>query len=392
VPAGSIKTSNLDTLEFLTKYVNYWIILPRIGYNWILLDMKLINDMNLTSLIITPELLKLITEIDEFKGSWKQIGENNPDQLSALRYVATIESIGSSTRIEGSKLSDQEIESLLSNIKKQSFNTRDEQEVAGYSETIETIYQNYSDIPITENYIKQLHIQLLRHSTKDERHRGEYKKHSNSVEAFDGSGKSLGVVFQTTSAFDTPFEMQNLVKWASRTLEDKSYHPLIVTAVFAVVFLAIHPFQDGNGRLSRLLSTLIMLKSGYVYIPYSSIESVIEKNKDAYYLALQRTQKTLKSDKVDWIPWLNFLLSSLKRQKDHLLNKTENLSKYDELDHESALIMQYVDANGRITIMQAQNIITTIKRPTIKNRFNKLVNNELLIRHGKTKGTWYAIS
>jgi Fic family protein len=200
------------------------------------------------------------------------------------------------------------------------------------------------------------------------------------------------VVFQTTSAFDTPFEMQNLVKWASRTLEDKSYHPLIVTAVFAVVFLAIHPFQDGNGRLSRLLSTLIMLKSGYVYIPYSSIESVIEKNKDAYYLALQRTQKTLKSDKVDWIPWLNFLLSSLKRQKDHLLNKTENLSKYDELDHESALIMQYVDANGRITIMQAQNIITTIKRPTIKNRFNKLVNNELLIRHGKTKGTWYAIS
>ena len=200
------------------------------------------------------------------------------------------------------------------------------------------------------------------------------------------------MVFQTTSAFDTPFEMQNLVKWASRTLEDKSYHPLIVTAVFTVVFLAIHPFQDGNGRLSRLLSTLIMLKSGYVYIPYSSIESVIEKNKDAYYLALQRTQKTLKSDKVDWIPWLNFLLSSLKRQKDHLLNKTENLSKYDELDHESALIMQYVDANGRITIMQAQNIITTIKRPTIKNRFNKLVNNELLIRHGKTKGTWYAIS
>ena len=346
--------------------------------------------MNLTALNITPELLKLITEIDEFKGSWIQIGENDPEQLNALRYVATIKSIGSSTRIEGSKLSDQEIESLLSNIKQHSFNTRDEQEVAGYSETIETIYQNYLDIPITENYIKQLHIQLLRHSTKDERHRGEYKKHSNSVEAFDSNSKSLGVVFQTAAAFDTPFEMQTLIKWTSQTLEDKSFHPLIIAAVFTVVFLAIHPFQDGNGRLSRLLSTLIMLKSGYNYIPYSSIESVIEKNKDAYYLSLQRTQKTLKNDQVDWIPWLGFFLSSLKRQKDHLQNKTNNLNKYADLDHESALIMQYVDINARITITQAQNIITTIKRPTIKNRLNKLVNNNLLTRHGKTKGVWYS--
>jgi Fic family protein len=346
--------------------------------------------MNITSLIVTPELLKLITEIDEFKGSWKQAGENNPYQLSVLRIVATIESIGSSTRIEGSKLSDQEIESLLSNIKQKSFDTRDEQEVAGYSETIETIYQNYLDIPITENYIKQLHIQLLRHSSKDEHHRGEYKKHSNSVEAFDSSGKSLGVVFQTSSAFETPSEMQKLIQWTFQTLEDKSYHPLIVAAVFNVVFLAIHPFQDGNGRLSRLLSTLIMLKSGYNYIPYSSIESIIEKNKDAYYLALQRTQKTLKNDKVDWNPWLNFFFSSLKRQKDHLQSKTENLAKYTNLDSESSLIMQYVDIHSRITITQAQNIITTIKRPTIKNRLNSLVNSGLLVRHGKTKGAWYS--
>jgi len=255
---------------------------------------------------------------------------------------------------------------------------------------METIYQNYLDIPISENYIKQLHIQLLRHSTKDEHHRGEYKKHSNSVEAFDSSGKSLGVVFQTSSVFDTPFEMKNLFQWTSQTLEDKSYHPLIVAAVFNVVFLAIHPFQDGNGRLSRLLSTLIMLKSGYNYIPYSSIESIIEKNKEAYYLALQRTQKTLKNDKVDWIPWLNFFFSSLKRQKDHLQSKTENLEKYTNLDSESSLIMQYVDIHSRITITQAQNIITTIKRPTIKNRLNSLVNSGLLVRHGKTKGVWYS--
>jgi len=345
--------------------------------------------MDLTRLNITPELLKLITEIDEFKGSWKNLGSHSPDYLKELRHVATIESIGSSTRIEGSKLSDDEIESLLGDVAKQSFNTRDQQEVAGYSEVMETIFQNFKDIAISENYIKQLHSMLLRHSTKDERHRGEYKKHSNSVEAFDVEGNSLGVVFQTTAPFDTPYEMQSLVDWTAKTLEDKSYHPLLVVAIFNVVFLAVHPFQDGNGRLSRVLVTLLMLKTGYIYIPYSSLESIVEKNKDAYYLALQRTQKTLKQDKTDWLPWLRFFLSSLKRQKDHLNEKTTRLIQYSELPLESLLIMQYVDIHHRITISDAEKVITTIKRPTIKNRISDLVNQNLLVRHGKARGVWY---
>jgi len=209
--------------------------------------------MNLTNLIITPELLRIISELDEFNGGWKAQNSNNPESLTQLRHVATIESIGSSTRIEGSKLSDNEIESLLGQVGKQSFAHRDEQEVIGYAEVMETVFENFQHISISENYIKQLHISLLRHASKDERHRGEYKKHSNSVEAFDVSGKSLGVVFETTSAFDTPQQMQDLVYWVRESLEDKSYHPLIVIAVFNVVFLAIHPFQDGNGRLSRVL-------------------------------------------------------------------------------------------------------------------------------------------
>jgi Fic family protein len=378
-------------IKIVKRTNGYFFLL--IGYYWILLDIFFIIFplcMNLTSLLITPELLKFITEIDEFKGAWKVLGGHSPDQLNALRKVATIESIGSSTRIEGSKLNDQEIESLLSSVSKQSFNTRDKQEVAGYAEVMEIIFQNFSEIPITENYIKQLHTMLLRHSDKDERHRGEYKKHSNSVEAFNGEGKSLGTVFQTTPAFDTPYEMQRLVYWTVQTLEDNSYHPLIVVAVFNVYFLAIHPFQDGNGRLSRILVTLLMLKIGYSYIPYSSLESIIEKNKDAYYLALQRTQKTLKQDKIDWQPWLHFFLSGLKRQKDHLNDKTRGLVQYAELSHESMLIMQYVDLHDRMTISQAESIITTIKRPTIKKRITDLVNQGLLVRHGKARGVWYS--
>ncbi len=347
--------------------------------------------MNLNRLLITPEMLRIISEIDEFNGGWKVQGSLNPDYLTRLRHVATIESIGSSTRIEGAKLADSEIESLLGQVGKQSFAHRDEQEVIGYAEVMETVIDNFEHIPITENYIKQLHISLLRHSSKDERHRGEYKKHANSVEAFDLSGESLGVVFETTSAFDTPEQMQDLVHWVRESLEDKSYHPLIVIAVFNVVFLAVHPFQDGNGRLSRVLVSLFMLKAGYAYIPYSSLESIIEKNKDAYYLALQRTQKTLQGQ-ADWLPWLNFFLRSLKRQKDHLKSKTTALAAYNHLPQEGILIMQYLDTNARITISDAYGLITSVSRPTVKNRMAELVKLGYIERHGKARASWYSKS
>ncbi len=347
--------------------------------------------MNLTKLTITQELLKIIAELDMFNATWEVKSSHNPEYLTHLRHVAIIESIGSSTRIEGVKLTDSEIEALLGKVGKQSFSSRDEQEVFGYAEVMETVFNNYPDIQITENYIKQLHRDLLRLSEKDQRHMGEYKKHSNSVEAFEQSGKSLGVVFKTTSAFDTPVQMQELVYWARESLADKSYHPLIVIAVFNVAFLAIHPFQDGNGRLSRILVTLLMLKAGYSYIPYSSFESIIEKSNDSYYLALQRTQKTL-NDKTDWEPWLNFFFRSLKKQKEHLEVKTNQVEKYSSLSEESAVIMQYIEDNGRINLAKACELLPNSKKPTIKNRIKKLVEDGLIISHGKGRATFYSKS
>jgi Fic family protein len=350
---------------------------------------KLIQ-MNLTTLNITPELLKIITEIDEFNGGWKVQNNLNPDLLTHLKHIATIESVGSSTRIEGSKLSDNEIEDLLGKIKTKSFELRDEQEVAGYYEAMETIFDNFNDIEISENYIKQLHNILLRYSHKDNRHRGEYKKQSNNVEAFDEFGDSLGIIFETTSAFDTPFEMEKLVNWVQITLKDKSYHPLIVIAIFNVMFLAIHPFTDGNGRLSRVLVLLLMLKAGYGYIPYSSLESIVEKNKENYYLSLQQTQKTLE-DKTDWLPWFNFFFRSLKRQKDHLQIKINKVEEYSHLPKESVIIMQYLEQHKRITISEANELIDSISRASIKNRLGELVELGLIVRNGKARGTWYSL-
>ena len=237
------------------------------------------------TLQITPEILRLIATIDEFKGAWRALGTLAPDRLSALRRVATIESVGSSTRIEGGNLSDREVAGLLSNLQIKTFATRDEQEVAGYAELMEMVFSSWQAITLSENHIKQLNRDLLVYSEKDAWHRGNYRTSSNSVVAFDESGVQIGVVFATATPFDTPRLMTELVTWMQEERGAERLHPLLLIGLWVVVFLEIHPFQDGNGRLSRVLTTLLLLQAGYAYVPYSSLEGVIEQNKEAYYLA-----------------------------------------------------------------------------------------------------------
>lgn len=340
---------------------------------------------------ITPEILTLIARIDEFKGMWRALGTLAPDRLSALRRVATIESIGSSTRIEGSKLSDREVERLLSNLQIQTFTTRDEQEVAGYAEVMELVGSNWQDIPFTENHIKQLHQYLLVHSEKDVRHRGHYKIAPNSVVAFDEQGKEIGIVFQTATPFDTPRLMTELVTWVQEERTAGHLHPLLIIALWGVVFLEIHPFQDGNGRLSRILTTLLLLQSGYAYVPYSSLESVIEQNKEAYYLALRQTQGPIRTDAPDWQPWLVFFLRSLIEQVRRLEKKVERekrvLATLPEL---SLQIVEFAREHGRVTIGEAI-ILTGASRNTLKQHLRGLVERGHLNQHGSGRGVWYEL-
>lgn len=343
------------------------------------------------TLNIIPEFLGLIAEIDEFKGAWKALGTLAPERLSALRRVATIESIGSSTRIEGSRLSDSEVEKLLSNLFIQSFASRDEQEVAGYAETMEQIFQSWEYLPLTENHVRQLHRDLLCHSDKDERHRGNYKTSSNNVAAFDGQGQQIGIVFETAAPFDTPRLMRELIEWTNAALETKSLHSLLVVGIFTVAFLAIHPFQDGNGRLSRILTTLLLLRCGYAYTPYSSLESVIENSKEGYYPALRQTQTTIRTDAPNWQPWLLFFLRALHQQMKRLEKKVEQehivLAALPEL---SLQILEYARDHGRVTIKDML-ILTGVSRNTLKDHFRKLVENRQLTMHGKGRGAWYRI-
>ncbi len=340
------------------------------------------------TLLITPEVLRLIARIDEFKGAWRALGALAPERLSALRRVATIESIGSSTRIEGSKLSDREVERLLSNLQVKSFATRDEQEVAGYADVMDLVFESWQDIPVTENHIKQLHQHLLRHSDKDTRHRGQYKTGVNHVVAFDENGVQIGVVFETATPFDTPRLMTELIDWVREERTAGRLHPLLIIALCIVVFLAIHPFQDGNGRLSRVLTTLLLLQAGYGYVPYSSLESVIEANKEAYYLGLRRTQGTLSHEAPDFEPWLLFFLRSLKKQKDRLAEKIARDPASEGLHPDALKILEAARRTGRITTGEAENL-TGAPRPTVKTRLAELVRRGLLKRQGQGRGAGY---
>jgi len=252
------------------------------------------------------------------------------------------------------------------------------------------IFSSWKEIALTENHIKQLHGILLKYSDKDERHRGNYKTLPNHVEAFDENGKSLGVIFQTASPFDTPRMMEALTALTNKELNTGEYHPLLVIATFVVRFLAIHPFQDGNGRLSRAITTLLLMRSGYSYVPYSSMERVIEDNKDGYYLSLRRGQATLDADEAKLHEWVEFFLECMVTQKNALQKKVEREKIIAALPPLSDQLVQIAREHGRVTVSSAEKI-TGANRNTIKFHLRKLVESDHLKQCGTGRGTWYEL-
>lgn len=335
------------------------------------------------------EILRLIASIDEFKGEWRVVESIEPERLTSLRRVATIESIGSSTRIEGAKLSDREVEALLGHLRTESFRSRDEEEVAGYAYVMETIHTSWADMPVTEGIVLQLHRDLLRYSSKDERHRGDWKTLPNHMVAVGPDGRQIGIVFETATPFETPRLMGELFGWLAKEEHEPILHPLLRIAIFNVVFLAIHPFQDGNGRLSRVLTNLLLLHSGYSFVSCSSLESVIEHNKEAYYLALRRTQTTLGTEDADWEPWILFFLRSMRTQVERLRERigtrTSNLAGLSPLAERLAAMLR---ERGVLSVANAVEA-TGANRHTLKDKFGELVDAGVAELHGKGRGSHY---
>lgn len=329
-----------------------------------------------------------IAQIEELKGRWIAGSNLSPQALGRLKRSVLITSAGASTRIEGAKLTDEDIEKMLRGISMQKFSNRDAQEVQGYYELLQNVFEAYEDLKLNESLIKHFHKELLKHVEKDVLHRGDYKKQENKVEMIDEAGKSIGTLFDTTPAYLTPKEMTELVEWTKQSLQDKKYHPLLVIGNFIVEFLNIHPFQDGNGRLSRVLINLLLLQNGYVYMPYVSHEKLIEDNKPDYYLALRLSQKTFKTNKPDITSWLNFFLTILLSQSQMAIGllTTENIESL--LSPKQLAVWKYLHTVEEATPNEISDK-ANVARPTVNQVLNKLLEMKKIERIGEGSAIRY---
>jgi len=332
---------------------------------------------------------KLI-KIDRLKGQWISGAKLSPQVLGRLKKSVLVTSTGASTRIEGSKMSDEDIERMIRGIYIQNFQNRDKQEVKGYYELLLNVFSSWKTIKFSESTIKHFHKELLKYVDKDKEHRGEYKKIENKVHMVNELGESVGILFDTTKAYLTPKEMQELAEWTIAALEKQSYEPLIVIGNFLIEFLNIHPFKDGNGRLSRILTNLLLLKSGYLFIPYISHEKLIEDNKPEYYISLRKSQKTLRTKKPDISYWLSFFLDIILKQSQmavELLSE-ENIEKL--LSKKQLLVWDYIQSVEEAAPLEIAKE-TKVKRPTVNQVLVKLLQLKKIERIGLGRGTRYRI-
>jgi Fic family protein len=347
----------------------------------------MIKDRLNKRIILSNEIILKIAQIDELKGRWSASLTLNPKILYQLKKSVVISSTASSTRIEGVKMTDREVERFLRGIKQKIPKNRDEEEVAGYANLLGRIFDNYKSLKISESRILELHKIMLAFSKKDKEHYGKYKTRDNIVGIVE-KGKIKKILFRPTPPYLVKKEMDDLFEWLKTRQEKKDLHSLVMIANFIFEFLAIHPFIDGNGRLSRALTNLMMLRNGYGFIPYISLEEIFEKKQSEYYLALRKTQKNHKTKNENITPWLNFFLDVILEQIKKALNLlTGNENEKLLSEAQKKIYTLFVD-NRELKVSEIQRIIK-IPLPTIKQSVSKLVEYKLLEKNGQGPATRY---
>jgi Fic family protein len=331
------------------------------------------------------KLINLISEIDRFDANWTAIERKEGQSLKELKSIATVRSVGASNRIEGNKMSDIEVDVLLHKLDITKLTDRDSQEVVGYFEVLDLISVSYKSIQLTENHIKSLHSHLMKYSDKDKWHKGNYKTHSNAVEASYPDG-TRHIIFQTTEAgFATEDAIRMLLEWYNT---EKEVHPLIKIAAFVYDFLSVHPFQDGNGRMSRLISSLLLLKNGYKWIEYVSFEHEIENRKNEYYQALKNCQiQRPEEDITEWMLFFLGSLSNIQKLLNEKLNKNGLETKLSPKEKSIFTIIQ-----NRPNIQSGEiSVKLAIPLPTVKRLLSELKNKGIIEKHGNGRNISYLI-
>lgn len=339
------------------------------------------------------KIIKLLTEIDVQQSRFQVQSHLSPQMIDRLTKSVLITSSGASTRIEGSLLGDTEVKALFGKLKVQKFNTRDEQEVAGYLNLLKIVFESWEGIVFNESTIKHFHSLLLKYSDKDQRHKGVYKFGSNRVEAHDPSGKFLGIIFDPTPPHLVNFEMQELLEFTITELAKNDYNPLLIIGNFVFEYLAIHPFQDGNGRSSRALTNLLLLQTGYSFAPYISHERIIEKNKEEYYLVLNKSQRTWKTENEDLTSWILFFLEVIRVQVTEAVKLLEKKEDMEILLSEKQLIVWNVFENSPQQSFSRSELYnqTEIAISTLRQTLRKLVKLQKIKQIGSGSSTKYRI-
>jgi len=342
--------------------------------------------------VLDHEILNLVAPLDEFKGRWHSVARQVPDrQLATLASRATVESVGSSTRMDGARMPDPEVDRFLFGPDPRPPTTADERAAAGYAEALEMVYDAVGGETLDTDFVRRLHGAVTWYSDTAGAERWEYRKASLRVRAYDAGGRPAGTLFNASPPARIRTQMEDLVRWGSRYLDSDEFHPLLVAASFMARLSIIHPFTEASGRLARLLATWMLMRSGYSHLPYASFERVLEERRSSHHRVLGRAVRTGENGRTGLGEWVVFFLRSLTAQRDELLRRIEGQHRKTRLPELSVKLIDLAREVGRLTMSHALDQ-TGANRNTIKVHLRQLVAQGRLLRHGGGRGTWYTPS
>lgn len=328
------------------------------------------------------EVVNLLTKIHEHKGKQELFLEQKPAVLDKLVEIAKVQSVEDSNKIEGIITTTTRIKELMA--QKTTPRNRDEEEILGYRDVLNTIHESYEYIPINSNYILQLHRELYKYSEKGIG--GRYKNTQNSIVEQDQNGNVIEI-FKPLPPYETPKAIEDICRELNRALDKNEVDSLLLIPIFIHDFLCIHPFNDGNGRMSRLLTTLLLYKQGYVIGKYISLESKIEQNKDGYYSSLRKSGLNWYEAQEDVTPFIKYILRTILAA---YIDFEERVDYVDEKLPSIELVRKAVNKKlGKFTKSDIMELVPSIGKATVENMLKKLVEEGYINRYGKGRSTYY---
>lgn len=328
------------------------------------------------------ELLGLVAQLHEYKGRQEMYLRQKPADLDRLIEIAKIQSTEASNEIEGIRTTNTRLKQLVQD--KTTPHNRDEQEIMGYRDVLNTIHENYEYIPVRSSYILQLHRDLYRYSEKSIG--GQFKNSQNFISAVDANGRAF-ILFEPLPPYETPAAIDSICENYNRVSAAQEIDDLILIPVFIHDLLCIHPFNDGNGRMSRLLTTLLLYRAGYVIGRYISLESKIAQNKDLYYATLEQCQTGWHENQEDPTPFIKYLLRIiLAAYRDF----EERIDIVGGRQNAAAIVRRAVSGRiGKFTKSELLELCPTISRTSVEGALRQLIKEGAISRHGSGRATFY---